>query len=144
MCIRDRIISMVGFKTQEVKVTGPVLSIVMETAGKDLNEVVIVGYQPTRRADLSGAVSVINSESIAKLPVLGVDQALQGKAAGVRITQTTGQPGEGVVVRIRGEGTINDNNPIFIIDGIHTKDGINFVSVNAVSYTHLTLPTSDL
>jgi TonB-linked outer membrane protein, SusC/RagA family len=126
------IVSMVGFKTQEVKVTGPVLAIVMEMAGKDLNEVVIVGYQPTRRADLSGAVSVINSESIAKLPVLGVDQALQGKAAGVRITQTTGQPGEGVVVRIRGVGTINDNNPLFIIDGIPTKDGINFLSASDI------------
>lgn len=104
----------------------------MEMSGKDLNEVVVIGYQPTKRTDLSGAVSVVNADAISKLPVLGIDQALQGKASGVRITQTTGQPGEGVVVRIRGVGTINDNNPLFIIDGIPTKEGINFLSANDI------------
>ena len=126
-------ITMVGFKSQEVNISGQTtLAITMETEGKDLNEVVVIGYQPTKRADLSGALSVINVESISKLPVLGIDQALQGKVSGVRITQTTGQPGEGVVVRIRGVGTINDNNPLFIIDGIPTKDGINFLSANDI------------
>lgn len=127
------IISMVGFKTQELIVNAEdAIEIVMEIIGKDLNEVVVVGYQPTRRADLSGAVSVVNVSGISKIPVLSVDQALQGKASGVRITQATGQPGDGVVVRIRGVGSINDNNPLFIIDGIPTKDGINFLSANEI------------
>lgn len=127
------IISMVGFKSQEVRISGQTLfTIIMEIASKDEVEVVVVGYQSTRRADLSGAVSVIDVGAISKLPVLSVDQALQGKAAGVRITQATGQPGEGVVVRIRGVGTINDNNPLFIIDGVPTKDGINFLSSNDI------------
>lgn len=123
------IISRVGYKTLEVKVSSnQYLQIILVEIRRDLNEVVLVGYQSQRKSDLTGAVSVVNIEGISKLPVGTVDQALQGKVPGVRITQSTGQPGEGVVVRIRGVGTINDNNPLFIIDGIPTKDGINFLS----------------
>ena len=127
------IFSTVDYKTQEVRVNGQVsLNIKMVAANKELNEVVVVGYQTRRRGDLSGAVSVVNVGGISKLPVLSVDQALEGKVPGVRITQNTGQPGDGVVVRIRGVGTINDNNPLFIVDGIPTKDGINFLSANDI------------
>ena len=123
------IITNVGYKTQEIKVAGRnSLQVVMEETSKNLNEVVIVGYQSQKRSDLTGAVSVVNIAGLSKLPVGTVDQALQGKVSGVRITQSTGQPGEGVVVRIRGVGTINDNNPLFIVDGIPTKDGINFIA----------------
>lgn len=97
-----------------------------------LNEVVVVGYQTQKRSSITGAVSTVNLEDLNKLPVGNVDQALQGKAAGVRITQSSGQPGEGVAVRIRGVGTINDNNPLFVIDGIPTKDGINFLSASDI------------
>ena len=127
------IFSIIGYQQQEVKINGQaVLNITMIIESTDLNEVVVVGYQTRRRADLSGAVAVVNVGSLSKLPVLSVDQALQGKASGVRITQNTGQPGDGVVVRIRGVGTINDNNPLFIIDGVPTKDGINFLSANDI------------
>src|SRR5438105_4549251 len=127
------IISHVGYKTQEVAVNGQtLLQISIEEDSKGLNEVIVVGYQTRRRGDLSGALSVVNVEGISKLPVLSVDQALEGKVPGVRITQNTGQPGDGVVVRIRGVGTINDNNPLFIIDGVPTKDGINFLSANDI------------
>ena len=127
------IFSNVDYKTQEVSVKGQAsLNIKMEAANKELNEVVVVGYQTRRRGDLSGSVSVVNVGGISKLPVLSVDQALEGKVPGVRITQNTGQPGDGVVVRIRGVGTINDNNPLFIVDGVPTKDGINFLSANDI------------
>jgi TonB-linked SusC/RagA family outer membrane protein len=124
---------MVGYTTQEIDVSGQSsLAINLQVVNKDLDEVVVVGYQPQRRADLAGAASVVNVGDIAKLPVGTLDQALQGKAPGVRITQSTGQPGEGITVRIRGVGTINDNNPLFIIDGIPTKEGINFLSPNNI------------
>jgi TonB-dependent starch-binding outer membrane protein SusC len=127
------VFTIVGYSPQEIQIEKQTsLSISMQVLNKDLNEVVVVGYQPQRRADLAGAVSVINVSGIAKLPVGSLDQALQGKAPGVRITQSTGQPGEGIAVRIRGVGTINDNNPLFIIDGIPTKDGINFLSPNEI------------
>ncbi len=126
-------VSFVGYKTQDVVLSGPeYLTVVIEESNKSLNEVVVVGYQSQKKANLTGAVSVVNMSGLSKLPVGGVDQALQGKASGVRITQSTGQPGEGVAVRIRGVGTINDNNPLFIIDGIPTKDGINFLSANEI------------
>src|SRR5205814_1138120 len=112
------VISYVGYKTREIAVDGQtVLQISIDEDNKGLNEVVVVGYQTRRRGDLSGSLSVVNVGGVSKLPVLSVDQALEGKVPGVRITQNTGQPGDGVAVRIRGVGTINDNNPLFIIDG---------------------------
>lgn len=127
------IFSTVGYQTQEVKINGQaVVKISMVLESRDMNEVIVVGYQTRKRADLTGAVSVVNVGGISKLPVLSVDQALQGKVPGVRITQNSGQPGDGVVVRIRGVGTINDNNPLFIVDGVPTKDGINFLSANDI------------
>ncbi len=127
------IISYVGYKSQEMAVNGQsVLTISIEELNKSLNEVVVVGYQSQKRSSLTGAVSVVNMGGLSKLPVGNLDQALQGKVSGVRITQSTGQPGEGVAVRIRGVGTINDNNPLFIIDGIPTKDGINFLAATDI------------
>jgi TonB-linked SusC/RagA family outer membrane protein len=128
-------ISFVGFEPITIVVKNENnLTIVLKKRESKMEDVqvVVVGYQTRRRSDLSGAVSVVDVNGMAKLPVLTVDQALQGKAPGVRITQNTGQPGEGVSVRIRGVGTINDNNPLFIIDGVPTKDGINFLSPNDI------------
>src|SRR6185503_16152756 len=119
---------------QSVTVTpgDQVLNISLSAAFHALSEVVVVGYQTQKRSNITGAVSTVNAEGLSKLPVGNVDQALQGKASGVRITQSTGQPGEGVAVRIRGVGTINNNDPLFIIDGVPTKDGINFLSANDI------------
>jgi TonB-linked SusC/RagA family outer membrane protein len=97
-----------------------------------LNEVLVVGYATQRKADLTGAVSSIKSSDIANLPVGGADQILQGKAAGVAVTQSTGAPGDGINVRIRGVGTINNNNPLYVIDGIPTPNGINQISPNDI------------
>jgi len=112
--------------------TKQTFNITLKTDYQSLNEVVVVGYQTEKRSHITGAVSTVNMDGLSKLPVGNVDQALQGKASGVRITQSTGQPGEGVAVRIRGVGTINNNDPLFIIDGVPTKDGINFLSANDI------------
>ncbi|MBK9732638.1 MAG: TonB-dependent receptor [Chitinophagaceae bacterium] len=128
--------SYVGFvdfrQSVEVADVALMINIKLDADYKTLNEVVVVGYGTEKRSNISGAVSIVDVEGLAKLPVGNVDQALQGKVSGVRITQSTGQPGEGVAVRIRGVGTINDNNPLFIIDGIPSKDGINFLSANDI------------
>ena len=125
-------ITSIGYNdiNQAVTVTGAAqpLTFSMKLQAHSLNEVVVVGYQSEKRSQITGAVSDVDADKLAKLPVGNVDQALQGQAAGVRVTQTTGQPGEGVSVRIRGVGTINNNDPLYIIDGIPTKDGINFLS----------------
>jgi len=87
-----------------------------------LNEVVAIGYGVKKKSDIIGAVSVVNSKDISALPVSNISEALEGKATGVSVTQNTGAPGAGTSIRIRGTGTINDNSPLFIIDGIPTKD----------------------
>ena len=107
------IISYIGYKTEEIAVNGrSELVISIQELNKGLDEVVVVGYQSQRRSDLTGAVAVVNVNDVARLPVATVEQGLQGQAAGLRVTQSTGQPGEGVAVRIRGVGTINNDDPL--------------------------------
>ncbi|MEP7142517.1 MAG: TonB-dependent receptor [Ferruginibacter sp.] len=126
-------ISYVGYVSQEISVAGKTqLVITLEVAANILNDVVVVGYTTQRKKDLTGSVSTIGVKDINAIPVGGVDQILQGKAAGVSITQVTGAPGEGVTVRIRGTGTINNNDPLYVVDGIPTKDGINEISPNDI------------
>ncbi|OGX91970.1 SusC/RagA family TonB-linked outer membrane protein [Hymenobacter coccineus] len=127
------VISAVGFVTQEVPLQGRTqVNVALVTDVKALEEVVVLGYTTERKADLTGAVAQVNQRDINALPVTGVAQILQGKAAGVSITAATGAPGENIAVRIRGVGTINDNNPLYIIDGVPTKDGINQISPNDI------------
>ncbi|GGE98095.1 TonB-dependent receptor [Hymenobacter cavernae] len=126
-------ISAIGFITQEVPLQGRTqVTVVLQTDVKSLDDVVVIGYTTQRKADLTGAVSQINQRDIANLPVTSPSQILQGKAAGVTITQQTGAPGENIAVRIRGIGTINDNDPLYIIDGVPTKTGINQISPNDI------------
>jgi TonB-dependent starch-binding outer membrane protein SusC len=123
----------VGMQKQEISITDNLrLNVFMESEAEALEEVVVIGYGVQKKVDLTGSVSVINGESINNSPVIGVDQAMQGRVAGVRITQTSGQPGESVFVRIRGVGTIGDNDPLYIIDGVPTKDGMNIVSPSEI------------
>ncbi len=123
----------IGYATITVPVdlNGQML-IKLNPTNSALNEVLVVGYATQRKADLTGAVSSIKSSDIASLPVGGADQILQGKAAGVAVTQSTGAPGDAINVRIRGVGTINNNNPLYIIDGIPTQNGINEISPNDI------------
>jgi len=92
-----------------------------------LNEVVVVGYTTQRRSDITGAVATVNIDDLESRRVADVAQALQGQVAGVQITQSTGAPGEEISIRIRGEGTIGNNSPLFIVDGIPTRD-ISFLN----------------
>ena len=128
------IFSFVGMQTQQVNLTGKTnLTVTLRPVNAEQQEVVVVGYQGQKRSNITGAVSIVNANDVAKQPIGFADQALQGKAAGVRITEATGQPGDGLAIRIRGVGTINNNDPLFIIDGVPTKDGINFLSANDIA-----------
>jgi len=128
------IVSFIGFKTKEIKIDKNLfLNIVIHEDNQLLNELVVVGYGVQKKADLTGAVSSVNMDEFVKAPVTGVDQALQGKAAGVTVSQNTGAPGEGVSVRIRGIGSISSgNSPLYIIDGVPTTDAINSISTSDI------------
>ncbi|MGN6532636.1 MAG: SusC/RagA family TonB-linked outer membrane protein, partial [Ginsengibacter sp.] len=128
------IFSNVNYQSQEVAVNGrSSLYIKMTVVNKQLNEVVVVGYQSQKRSNILGAVTTVNVNDISKIPIGFADQALQGQASGVRVTQSTGQPGDGVAVRIRGVGSINNNDPLYVIDGVPTQDGINFLAADDIA-----------
>jgi TonB-linked SusC/RagA family outer membrane protein len=119
----------VGYATKTLKPGNQrELSITLTPSSQKLDDVVITGYSSQQKKDLTGAVSQIRSSDIDNMPVGGVDQVLQGKAAGISVTQGTGAPGEGIAVRIRGIGTINNNNPLYVIDGVPSTSGINQIS----------------
>ena len=91
----------------------------MSSDVKQLSEVVVVGYGETRRKDLTGSVASIRGEAIESMPVPGIDQALQGRIAGVNVIKANGQPGGGISIRVRGPASINSNNqPLYVVDGI--------------------------
>lgn len=127
------IFTYIGYRSQEVAVDGKTLiDLVMEEETERLEEIVVTGYKRESKSDVATAISSIKSENIEKLVVVGIDQALQGQAPGVMVTQTTGAPGDDIAVRIRGVGTIGNNNPLYIIDGVPTTGNINMFSTNDI------------
>lgn len=115
------VFSAIGFLTQEVAITDQTtLSIVLKTDVQALNDVVVIGYGTQKREDLTGAISSVSAKEISQTVATTVDQALQGRVAGVVVTQNSGQPGGGVSVRVRGIGTLNgDQEPLYVIDGVY-------------------------
>jgi TonB-dependent starch-binding outer membrane protein SusC len=95
----------------------PEINIAMESSVLEVDELVLVGYSYQKKSVVTGAIASLKSEDINKTANLRVEQALQGKVAGVQIASTSGQPGEDVTVRIRGTGTTGDSDPLYIIDG---------------------------
>jgi len=111
------IISYVGYKTVEFVANGSSVTIELQELSNQLNDVVVVGYGTQKRSDVTGAVSSVSQNAL-KQPVSSVDQALKGAAPGIQVTQTSGQPGGGVSVRIRGGSSIQGvNEPLYVIDG---------------------------
>ena len=124
--------SFVGMKKKEV-IVGQQTQVNVNLTPEILNvdEVIVIGYGDQRKSDLTGAITSIEVDGVRRMSVSGIDQALQGKAAGVLITSTSGSPGGGTSIRIRGIGTVNNNNPLFVIDGIPTDD-IRFLNVGDI------------
>jgi len=128
------VVSFVGYTpVEEVLGNRTRLDIKLTPADILLDETVVIGYGTTKRRNVLGAVSTINTDELTRLPVPTIEQALQGLAAGVEVTQNTGAPGEGVAVRIRGTGSIESNNsPLFIVDGIPTVDALKNLSAGDI------------
>ena len=113
-------VSFLGFTTQEITVGArSILDIVLVQDLQELEEVVVVGYGTVRKSDLTGAVSSIELTDNEAREFSTVDQLLQGRAAGVQVTQNTGSPGSGISVKIRGTNSLRGNNePLYVIDGV--------------------------
>lgn len=122
--------SYIGFTKMEQTVGSlSLIDIKLPPQQQMLDEVVVIGYGTAKKRNVLGAVTKVNNKELTMLPVAGVAQALQGRAAGVQVTQNTGAPGEGVAVRIRGAGSINSgNDPLYIVDGIPTADALKILT----------------
>lgn len=126
------IISYLGMKDMDINVSSrSIIDIIMEDNTNMMDEIVVVGYGTQKRSNISGAVSVVTAEEIKSTPVLRVEQALQGRTAGVQISQNSGSPGSALTVRIRGTGTITNSDPLYVVDGI-IVEGLDFLNTNDI------------
>ena len=124
------VISYIGYQTQEVKAADG-MNVVLQEAANDLNEVVVTGYTTQRKADLTGAISVVSVDEMAKQNENNPIKALQGRVPGMNIS-ADGSPSGTATVRIRGIGTLNNNDPLYIVDGIPTKAGMHELNGNDI------------
>ncbi|MCB0689502.1 MAG: TonB-dependent receptor [Saprospiraceae bacterium] len=124
------VVSYIGYETKEVALEGrDHLTITLRSDSQLLDEVVVVGYGSQKKSDLTGSVSQVKTEALEALPVYNVEQALIGRASGVRVTQNSGQPGSRIEVRIRGGNSmIGNNEPLYVVDGFPITGGINFLN----------------
>ena len=123
-------ISSIGFISQSIAVNNQTsISIVMIESLDELEEVIVTGYGVQTRASISGSVGTVSVGDAVKVPVVNAAEALQGRVAGISVV-TNGQPGSAPTVRVRGYGTPNNNNPLYIIDGVQTTDAFVLNSLN--------------
>ncbi|MCD7973668.1 MAG: TonB-dependent receptor [Candidatus Azobacteroides sp.] len=132
------VFSYVGYKTKEVKVSSSgTVDVELEPDVLMIEEVVAIGYGTMKKSDLTGSVGSVSGEKLKALPVSGVDQALQGRLAGVTVNANSGQPGARASIRIRGIGSVNaDSSPLFVVDGVMVDD-IDFLSPNDIQSTEV-------
>ena len=163
------VFSYVGMITQEVLITNQTtVNITLDSDTTALSEVIVVGYGTQIKEKITGSVAVIDSEDLEMMPAASFQTALQGAASGLQVVSNDGSPGAGISVRVRGIGSINaSNEPLYVIDGMPVTSGSvsqtdfgnggrsanvlaslnpndieSLVVLKAVSYTHLTLPTT--
>ncbi len=127
-------VSFIGYHSQEVTVNAGMttVTITLKSADAQLGEVVVVGYGTMKKRDVTGAVSQVKGDELKNLPVRNATEALQGKTSGVVVTSTGGSPGTPPAVRIRGIGTVNNNNPLYVVDGLPQTD-IGWLNPNDIS-----------
>ncbi len=117
------VFSYIGFKSQEITITDEsVMTIIMQEDLQKLDEVVVIGYGTQKKKEVTGAVSVVDSETIEALKPTRVEQALQGQVAGVNITSQSGSPGGATTISIRGVSTNGDSRPLILVDGNVIED----------------------
>ncbi len=119
------VFSYIGFLTIEEPVNNRnVIDIVLTEDTQQLEEIVITGYSSQKKADVIGSISSVDPKVVKDMPITGLDQALQGQVSGVSVTQSSGTPGGGIMVRVRGNSSISSSNrPLYIVDGIPVRDG---------------------
>ncbi|MEZ0130578.1 carboxypeptidase-like regulatory domain-containing protein, partial [Flavobacterium sp. LBUM151] len=120
------VVSFIGFTPQSIPVKGQnTLNITLKVDNNQLNEVVVTGYSKQKKTDITGAVAVVNMKDVMKQPEPNPIKALQGRVAGVKVSSDGSPSGANTKVVIRGVGTLNNTDPLYVIDGMPTKSGMH-------------------
>ena len=122
------VVSFVGYQPKEVAVNNASSINIELVAMATLEEFVVVGYGTQRKAVVTGAIAKVKGSDLENMPVSRIEQSLLGRTAGVRVTTGSGQPGEGATVRIRGTTSINNSEPLYVVDGIPVGGGIDYLN----------------
>ncbi len=121
-----------GYKNQIVPFqSGTPVKVLLAEDVQMLDQVVVIGYGVQKKSDLTGSVSSIKADEVIKMPTTNVTQALQGKASGVEVVQNSGAPGSSTSIRIRGMGTVNNSDPLYVVDGI-SMNNIDYLSSDEI------------
>ncbi|HLP96792.1 MAG TPA: TonB-dependent receptor [Saprospiraceae bacterium] len=127
------VINYTGYTSKDVPLNGQTTIEVRLTEDEGiLEEIVVVGYGVQRKSDLTGAVGIVKAKELERVPTASLEQALQGKLAGVYISPASGEPGAGATIRIRGTGTLNNASPLYVVDGM-LLDDISFLNPQDVA-----------
>lgn len=127
------VFSSIGYLTQEVLVNGNVVDLAMTEDIQSLSEVVVVGYGSQLKREVTGAVQTVDATDLRDIPVAQVTQKLQGRLAGVQINQTTGKPGQGMSVRIRGQLSVTGgSDPLYVVDGFPITGDISNINPDEI------------
>lgn len=127
-------ISYIGFKSQDVAVKGKAsLKVVLLEDAEALDEVVVVGYGVQKKSVVTAAIAKVSSDDLAFTAPVRIDNALKGMASGVTVTSSSGQPGAAARIRVRGVGTINNSDPLYIVDGMPIEGGLDYLNPNDIA-----------
>jgi TonB-linked SusC/RagA family outer membrane protein len=126
--------SFIGFQTKTVAINGRTkINIAMNPTIYSGQQLVVVGFGKQKKADITGAISSVNSAQLENAPVHRIEQTLEGRVSGVRVTSSSGAPGAGSTVRIRGTTSINNSQPLYVVDGMPVDNGgINYLDPNDI------------
>jgi len=123
------VFSFVGLKTQEIPVNNRTkIDVILANSSESIDEVVVVGYGVQKKSVVTAAISRVTAADLSQTSPTRVEDALKGKVSGVQITQSSGQPGSDSKVRIRGIGTVNNSDPLYIVDGMPVDGGIDYLN----------------
>ena len=125
--------SYVGYMTQKVQLKGKkILKIVMKEDAELLDEVVVVGYGVQKKSVVTASIAKVSADDLSASSPVRVDNALKGLASGVTVTSASGQPGAAAQIRVRGVGTINNSDPLYIVDGMPIEGGLDYLNPNDI------------
>src|SRR5690606_3745394 len=129
----ELIFSYLGYDTQRLPLTSSTIDVSMQVSSKDLDEVVVVAYGTSRRGNITGSVSTINNKQLENRQVSDISKALEGQVPGLQSVASSGQPGTGATIRIRGMGSINASaDPLYVVDGSPYMGDINAINPNDI------------